>query len=902
MFAGLRAPLDKFIERATVLTVALHLAIPLKWKPDHTPVWIDQWPLPEVKLVALIHLVERELQLGHIEPSLSCWNTPVFVIQKASGSYRLLHDLRAVNAKLILFGTVQQGAPVLSALPRGWPLMVLDLKDCFFSIPLAEQDREAFAFTLPSVNNQAPARRFQWKVLPQGMACSPTICQLVVGRVLEPLRRKHSSLYILHYMDDLLIAAPDCEKLEMAGTEIVSVLEGAGFTISSEKIQREPGVEYLGYRLGSTYVAPTGLLAEPKISTLWDVQKLVGSLQWIRPALGIPPRLMSPFYEQLKGSDPNERREWSQDMRLAWNEIVQLSTTAALERWDPAQPLEGAVSRCEQGAAGVLGQGLTTHPRPCLWVFSTQPTRAFTAWLEVLALLITKLRASAIRTFGKDVEILLLPACFREDLPFPEGILLALKGFAGKIRSGGSPPIFDIARPLCVSLKVRVTDCPVVGPTVFTDASSSTHKGVMVWREGSEWQMKELIDPKASVQQLEARAVAMALLLWPTTPTNVVTDSAFVAKMLLKMGQEGVPSTTAAFVLEDALSQRTAMAAVLHVRSHSDVPGFFTEGNTVADAQATLQAYPLREAKDLHTAFHIGPRALSRACNIPVQQAREVTQACPYCNSAPALEAGVNPRGLGPLQIWQTDFTFESRMSARPWLAVTVDTASSVVVATQHSRVTSTAAQHHWATAIAVLGKPKAVKTDNGSCFTSKSTREWLARWGIAHTTGIPGNSQGQAIIERANRLLKDKIRVLAEGDGFMRKIPTTKQGEILAKALYALNHFERGENVKTPMQKHWKPTILTEGPPVKIRTETGEWERGWNVLVWGRGYAAVKNGETDKIVWIPSRKVKPDVNRGNNITGKDEVSSPFAGISDWTIRNEGDRQETSKEEAFTND
>ncbi len=35
--------------------------------------------------------------------------------------------------------------------------MVLDLKDCFFSIPLAEQDREAFAFTLPSVNNQAPA-------------------------------------------------------------------------------------------------------------------------------------------------------------------------------------------------------------------------------------------------------------------------------------------------------------------------------------------------------------------------------------------------------------------------------------------------------------------------------------------------------------------------------------------------------------------------------------------------------------------------------------------------------------------------------------------------------------------------------------------------------------------------
>lgn len=227
MSAGPRAPLDKFIGRATVLTVALHLAIPLKWKPDHTPVWIDQWPLPEGKLVALTQLVEKELQLGHIEPSLSCWNTPVFVIRKASGSYRLLHDLRAVNAKLVPFGAVQQGAPVLSALPRGWPLMVLDLKDCFFSIPLAEQDREAFAFTLPSVNNQAPARRFQWKVLPQGMTCSPTICQLVVGQVLEPLRLKHPSLCMLHYMDDLLLAASSHDGLEAAGEEVISTLERA---------------------------------------------------------------------------------------------------------------------------------------------------------------------------------------------------------------------------------------------------------------------------------------------------------------------------------------------------------------------------------------------------------------------------------------------------------------------------------------------------------------------------------------------------------------------------------------------------------------------------------------------------------------------------------------------------
>ncbi|NWU99533.1 POK18 protein, partial [Upupa epops] len=59
----------------------------------------------------------------------------------------------------------------------------------------------------------------------------------------------------------------------------------------------------------------------------------------------------------------------------------------------------------------------------------------------------------------------------------------------------------------------------------------------------------------------------------------------------------------------------------------------------------------------------------------------------------------------------------------------------------------------HWLSAIATIGPPSQIKTDNGSCFISRSTQEWLSRWGIHHTTGIPGNSQGQAIVEHPNHL-----------------------------------------------------------------------------------------------------------------------------------------------------
>ena len=347
------------------------------------------------------------------------------------------------------------------------------------------------------------------------------------------------------------------------------------------------------------------------------------------------------------------------------------------------------------------------------------------------------------------------------------------------------------------------------------------------------------------MQMLEVMAIAVSGCLWREIPCNIVTDSAFAAKLLARMGWEGLPSTEAASMLEEALASCTAPVAILHVCSHSEVPGFFTTGNVVADKAASMQVFTVQEVCNLHSTLHIGAHALFRTCSIPLSVARDVVQACPHCNSAPVIGAGVNPHGLGPLQVWQTDFTWEPRLSPRPWLAVTVDTSSTVIVATQHAKSNSTSVQSHWVTAIAVIGLPSQIKTDNGSCFTSRSTKEWLVVWGISHITGIPGNSQGQVIVERANLLLKDKIRVLGEGEGYRDRMPVGRQAELLAKALfYALNHFERGDSKRMPMQKHWQPKVLGEGPPVRVKTDSRLWEAGWRILVWGRGYTAVKHEE----------------------------------------------------------
>nr|XP_013800955.1 PREDICTED: endogenous retrovirus group K member 11 Pol protein-like [Apteryx mantelli mantelli] len=176
----------------------------LNWKTD-IPVWVDQWPLKKERLDQLQQLVKEQLQLGHIVPTTSPWNTPVFCIPKKSGKWQMLHDLRAINAVIEPKGALQPRLPSPTMLPANWPLTIIDI-DCFFSIPLHPEDAPWFAFSLPSVNHAAPMLQYHWVVLPQGMN-SPTMCQVAVAWALQPARQRFPDAIIYHYMDDILIAA-----------------------------------------------------------------------------------------------------------------------------------------------------------------------------------------------------------------------------------------------------------------------------------------------------------------------------------------------------------------------------------------------------------------------------------------------------------------------------------------------------------------------------------------------------------------------------------------------------------------------------------------------------------------------------------------------------------------------
>ncbi|NXQ41267.1 PO113 protein, partial [Catharus fuscescens] len=66
-------------------------------------------------------------------------------------------------------------------------------------------------------------------------------------------------------------------------------------------------VTFLGVKIDGSYVTPPTVKIRRNIKTLHDTQQIVGSLQWLRNIVLIPPKIMSPLYDLLKGKYPWEQ-------------------------------------------------------------------------------------------------------------------------------------------------------------------------------------------------------------------------------------------------------------------------------------------------------------------------------------------------------------------------------------------------------------------------------------------------------------------------------------------------------------------------------------------------------------------------------------------------------------------
>ena len=169
---------------------------------DPKPVFNKQFPLSEHATRFLREHIKELVRIGVLENSQSQWNSCCFVVPKASGAYRMVIDLRSVNAKTV--PAIHNGATVEDIMKCLGSIGANMFSSCdvlkgFWQIPLDPDSREFTSFNIPTIGS------YRYTVAPMGASGSCYAFWTLMSAV------THGLTNTLAYLDDLLTASRTVE-------------------------------------------------------------------------------------------------------------------------------------------------------------------------------------------------------------------------------------------------------------------------------------------------------------------------------------------------------------------------------------------------------------------------------------------------------------------------------------------------------------------------------------------------------------------------------------------------------------------------------------------------------------------------------------------------------------------
>eukprot|EP00833_Pecoramyces_ruminatium_P015176 jgi/Orpsp1_1/1189208/evm.model.d7180000070286.1 len=319
-------------------------------KPGATPVKQKAYRLSKVQAIALKKELEKLIKNHLIEPSHSPWSSPIVLVLKKNGQYRMCVDYRRVNS---LTEKDSYALPliddILSYIGKNKVLSTIDLFSGYHQVPMYSEDKDITCFTTLYGN-------FNFKVMPFGLCNAPATFQREMNRIFFNLIGECVFIYI----DDLVVFSDSYEQHVKDLAKVFNILKDNGLKLNLEKchfFQQE--VELLGHILSTAGIKP--IPEKVLVIANWlppsNVSKLrsfLGAVGYYRKFIKDFAQLASPLFKLLK---KNTIFKWTTESDLAFRSLKErLIQAPILIPPDFEKPFVIRTDASRSGIGGVIMQ------------------------------------------------------------------------------------------------------------------------------------------------------------------------------------------------------------------------------------------------------------------------------------------------------------------------------------------------------------------------------------------------------------------------------------------------------------------------------------------------------------------------------------------------------------------
>lgn len=173
--------------------------------------------------------------------------SPISFRPKPDGSHRFIFNLKALNESAVYhhfkLDTLEATLPLVTS---GCYMTSLDLKDAYYSVPIAPEHQKFLKFIWKGV-------LYQYLCLPMGLTSSPRLFTKLLKPVFAYLRG-HCGISCAGYIASSLYIGDSFEKCMRNTLTAIQVLTSLVFHIHPKKSNTKPtqSIEYLGFVISST--------------------------------------------------------------------------------------------------------------------------------------------------------------------------------------------------------------------------------------------------------------------------------------------------------------------------------------------------------------------------------------------------------------------------------------------------------------------------------------------------------------------------------------------------------------------------------------------------------------------------------------------------------------------------